>query len=184
MSTLPYQGLLPIVDTLKALRARLESVKWNGEQAFAAIYEFDIQDLHTALRELCAAHARVALIIYSGEDFDWSVRGQHLHLDRHQREITVLVADRNYGDRQKAFTGDGTKTPGVYTLGHMAINALTGMILPGGLCMPVSGSVAVIQGADRADLEGRGAYITNFHVVGGDYQVDLSKPSITGAPYS
>lgn len=136
--------------------------------AFEAVALFDLTDLLEALKELVAAKDRVCLVIFAGTDFDNRISGQALHT-KAVRRVTLVVADRNFGDRLKAFIGDD-QSPGAYLLADRIVEQLRGPLdgVPGAYIQPMDAEPMSIDGKVRDELVGRGAMLVQLEVVGGE----------------
>ena len=124
------QSLLRTGPVLSGLITALRALTCERDgapvPAFEAVEAFDLTDLVEALQRLVAARDRVCLVIYDGTSFDSRRNGQALHTSS-VRRFTVVVADRNFGDRMTAFVGS-TDSPGAYLLADRVVEEFRGVI--------------------------------------------------------
>ena len=190
MSTNPVQYLLAASSTIQstgdiltALESKLGAIEWKSPDgkcvpAFQQIARFDMRDLIKALKELVAQGDRICLVIYVGEQFSQVRDGRNLRI-RQVCHVTLLLADTNLGDRQKAFWGDDVN-PGVMALkdllmGYNAKNQpnLMGLLMNNVYVQPASGEPMAISSKDRDELAGRGAWMMQLELIGGELACDL-----------
>lgn len=128
--------------------------------AFEKVKIFDLQDLRKAMEELFLYANRIALIGLDGIDHDAAVNGRTLVIERNL-DVTIIVADRRYSDRQKALMGDST-TPGALFLQTLLVDALAGELNSGGVVMPGAGRLVSIEG--RENETGRIAFAQDLAI--------------------
>jgi len=179
--------LIRTVPILEAIKSRLEEMTWTptgggAVLAFGQVIIFDLKDLASALRELLAVEDRVALIVYEGDRWDNEANGQSL-TSTLTREVTVIVSDRQLGDRSAATLGS-TENPGAYALADLVIESLHGpltlrLVDAAGAArgrawmQPLDGQPLLIEGQLRDQLVGRAAKVVRIEVRSGVIQSDI-----------
>ncbi|HEY1170234.1 MAG TPA: hypothetical protein VGH19_02585 [Verrucomicrobiae bacterium] len=153
---------MSFIDTLAVLaklKTRLAALELEaGTPLFDKVEYYSSTDLLKALQELRLFKNRVCLIVPGDDDFVNDVSGRSLNtvLERH---VFLLLADRDYGRRQSAATGD-ENTPGVIAMKDRVVSELTGKNLDSRqvLVKPVNGTPLLIQGPKREEAAGREAW--------------------------
>src|SRR4051812_6913316 len=108
------------LDVLNALKAKLEALTWTpaggvAEPAFKKVELFDITELDTAMSELFIFKDRVCLVVLDSENYENDTLTSTKLLSKQTRSVALVIADRNFGKRQRALIGsDGS--PGVLVL--------------------------------------------------------------------
>lgn len=159
----------PIVaGLLDALRALTYDQDGVPKAAFEAVEAFDLTDLVEALQRLVAARDRVCLVIYDGTSLESRVAGQALYTGS-VRRFTLVVADRNFGDRMTAFIGSDS-SPGAYLLADRVVEEFRGQItgIDGCWWEPTDIEPMSIEGQVRDELVGRGAMLVQLRCHGGE----------------
>lgn len=150
---------------LPPLKALLEGMTWNEEPLFQKVEYFTHTNLPRALNELRIFKHRVALIIPDMDDYRPRRSGRTLYMEP-IRKIYLVFADRDYGRRQDAATGDAD-TPGVIAMKDQVEDLVAGhdLGLRGVVVMPRDGETMTIQSdEDRAQLTGREAWLMNLEI--------------------
>jgi hypothetical protein len=177
----PNNTLLRTVPLLQALQARLQALTWTApgqppQPAFARVLIHDLRDLAAVVREMLAFDDRICLIVYEGDR--WSNRSEGTQLlSELTRDVTLIVSDRQLGDRPAALLG-GHNNPGAYLLGDLVAEALRGpLALPpkdaaGAVgsrawMQPVEGRPLLMAEKDREELTGRGGKIISLEIRSG-----------------
>ncbi len=175
---IPDDNLARTAPILTALVTAISGIQWTpdtgpAEAAFETVSIYDLQDLFTAMKELVAAKSRVALVVFEGSSIENLTQGHQLH-SQEIRRVTVLVADRNWGDRKKGFMGD-SGSPGAYRLGDLLKSALPGPLDGvGQVYVRCTGiEPMMIQGQDRQNQVGRGAVAVALEICGGEKLTEL-----------
>lgn len=153
---------MPFIDTLTILaklKTRLAALELEaGTPLFDKVEYYSSTDLLKALQELRVFKNRVCFIVPGDDDFVNEVSGRSLNtvVERH---VFLLLADRDYGRRQAAATGD-ENTPGVVAMKDRVVSELTGRNLDSRhvLVKPVNGTPLLIQGPKREEATGREAW--------------------------
>ncbi|MCD6050545.1 MAG: hypothetical protein K0Q55_1948 [Verrucomicrobia bacterium] len=153
---------MPFIDTLTVLaklKTRLVALEIEpGTPLFDKVEYYSSTDLLKALQELRVFKNRVCLIVPGDDDFFNEVSGRSLTtvVERH---VFLLLADRDYGRRQAAATGD-ENTPGVIAMKDHVVADLTGKNLDSRMVLvkPVNGTPLLIQGPKREEAAGREAW--------------------------
>ena len=184
-----HSSFLSIRTLTDALKAKLEAIRWvhdrQSEPAFQKVATFDVRDLAVALAELAITGDRVCLLVLGGEEFTNDVKGTDLHIS-HQVPFTLLLADRNLGDRQASFFGD-QRTAGAVTLrdlilgrdAHGTANFL-GCLFPDGsprqvYIRPAEGEPFILNDHQRQTLAGIAVWAVHCEAVGGAQQISLGR---------
>jgi hypothetical protein len=153
---MPFTDTLTILEKLKTRLAALELEP--GTPLFDKVEYYSSTDLLRALAELRVFKNRVCFIVPGDDDFFNEVSGRSLNtvVERH---VFLLLADRDYGRRQSAATGD-ENTPGVVAMKDRVVSELTGrnLDLRQVLVKPVNGTPLLIQGPKREEAAGREAW--------------------------
>lgn len=153
---MPFIDTLTILAKLKTRLVALESEP--GTPLFDKVEYYSSTDLLRALAELRVFKNRVCFIVPGDDDFLNEVSGRSLNtvVERH---VFLLLADRDYGRRQSAATGDDSTT-GVVAMKDRVANELTGKNLDTRqvLVRPVNGTPLLIQGPKREEAAGREAW--------------------------
>lgn len=170
-------GLSDTVGALTALKTKLEAIQYQAAPAFGKVAMFDMTNLQVALMELLTASSRVCLIVHDVETFETKKNGQSLDV-RQSRELSLLVADRHFANRQIALFGDGDKTPGALKLKDLILNNVLGMLQSGMYCEPIHGEQLVLEQTIRDQLNGRVGFILGLRLVGGNVTIPLSRQPI------
>ncbi len=153
---------MPFIDTLTILaklKTRLAALELTaGTPLFDKVEYYSSTDLLRALAELRVFKNRVCFIVPGDDDFLNEVSGRSMStvVERH---VFLLLADRDYGRRQSAATGDDNTT-GVVAMKDRVANELTGKNLDSRqvLVRPVNGTPLLIQGPKREEAAGREAW--------------------------
>ncbi len=193
----PWSTVQPKAVIFAAFESRLRAVQVivaaKQVPAFEEVKRFDLVDLGAGLKELTTVRARIAVVTYSGDEWDGKVEnGKNLILNR-KIKATVIVSDYVAGDRRKAFWGDAEGQPnsdryvGVIRLSDALIAApgvgmdtpaMLGVLIPN-VFVSVGGSdVVEIVGKDRELFPGRAFYATSFDIIGGRTNVNLGRHPI------
>ncbi len=153
---MPFTDTLTVLAKLKTRLAALELTA--GTPLFDKVEYYSSTDLLKALQELRVFKNRVCLIVPGDDDFMNEVSGRTLNtvVERH---VFLLLADRDYGRRQAAATGD-ENTQGVIAMKDKVVSDLTGKNLDSRqvLVKPVNGTPLLIQGPKREEAAGREAW--------------------------
>ena len=178
MAGIPNNHLARTSAILTALKAAVEAITWTraggtAEPALQAVEIYDLRDLFTAMKEMIATKSRIALVILEGGDFANVTEGRELRA-RQTRRVTILLADRNWGDRQQGYMGD-EKNPGAYTLADLVSEQLRGPLtgVDQVYIRPVSIEPMLITGMERQNQVGRAAVAVALEIVGGEILVSL-----------
>lgn len=177
---------------LASLRLRLEAVSWTPtggvpEAAFQAVDVFDLADLEKALRELLVVRDRAALIIHRGNQYMSEVNGTSLTVGV-AREFSILVTDRDIGDRTASLLGSDF-TPGAELLADLVAEQLVGTLpvlrADAATAARGRGWVEIMESTPftiddkvRDILVGRTAVVVRIVVHCGDALADLGKGHI------
>lgn len=147
--------------------------------AFGKVEIFDMTDLGRALNELLMLqHDRVCLIVLATEQWRDELRGRHLHCQQ-VRNVTLVMADRHWADRQKALMGDyvaSPPSPGALTLKDITLPHVCGLLMPGIRCEPDEGDPGGIS--REREVHGRTVFFQNLILTGGELAFDLGKAPI------
>lgn len=182
-----HSSFLSVRTLTEALVAKLRAIRWvrgsHSEPAFSQVATFDVRDLAVALAELAVVGDRVCLIVLGGEEFTSDVRGTDLHIS-HRLPFTLLLADKNFGDRQASFFGD-ERTAGAVTLRDLVLGLdatgtanFLGLLLPQVYVRPIGGEPFILTEAQRTTLAGFGVWAVDCEAVGGAQQLSLGRHPI------
>lgn len=164
-------------EVLDVLRVALSAIQIWGKPAFEQVKIYDLLDLKKALEELLVTKNRVCLLIPGGEEWDRNIHGAQL-ICHQTRQVTLLMADRNYTDRLKAMLGD-LQTPGVFTLSAHVLPAVCGRLADRSFVVePDNGELFALEGDDRANNPGRICWRQELAIKGGTMQFNLGQPPI------
>lgn len=179
--------LVRVGPILEAIRQRLASLEWTPPgggpvAAFGQVVIYDLKDLAVAVRELLALDDRVALIIYEGDKWSNDAIGYTATFEL-VRQVTVLVTDRQLGDRTAATLG-GDYNPGAYLLADLVNEDLLGSVTINRAdaagassrrvwMRPTDGQPMLIEGRVREELVGRSAKVLSFEVLSGTASSNL-----------
>lgn len=155
-------------EILTALKAKIVALQLTDmSAAFEKVAVYSKPNLAQALQDLLIFEDRVCLIIPDGDDYQNEDSGRIL-ISKCTRRVVLLLADRDYGDRQAASTGDGDN-PGVIELDRLVVNSLIGDNL--GLArVRVKCDVSepfTISAKERDQLSGREAWHLDLAVEAG-----------------
>lgn len=186
-------GFQPTVNALQVLQAALQAIPLsavgvtadntnttadsttqtadNAGLAFQKVAMFDMSNLVVALQELITYANRVCLIVHDNERFTNEKKGRQL-FTRQTRQVSLLMADRHFANRQKALFGD-KGTPGVLALKDAVLGEIVGLLEPGVYVQPVHGEQMVLEQKIRETLQGRVAFMLVVELVGGNIITDL-----------
>ncbi|KAB2673892.1 MAG: hypothetical protein DVB31_02935 [Verrucomicrobia bacterium] len=170
---IPNNNLARTRAVLQALKAAVAAIQWtptdgDAEAAFAKVEIYDLRDVYTALKELIAAQSRVALLVFDSASFETFHEGRDERA-RQVRKVYVVVADRNWGDRRKAWLGDATN-PGAYELADLVVEQLRGPLadVDQVYLRPTGIEPMMITGQERQNQVGRATVLVPIDVVGGE----------------
>ena len=176
------------IAALEALKTKLEALQWTppveggvAAAAFERVEIFDISELETALTELRVFKGRVCFIILDTETFT-TEGGPTKLIVRQTRQVAILIADRDYGARQRALVGSAA-SPGVLGLKDLVLNgeadapqkSILGSLVDGVACVPTNGTVMELRGEQRDDLAGRVVCEQDVELRGGYREVRLNQ---------
>lgn len=155
-------------DIITALVAAMNTAQWtpeggDPEPAFAVVKPFDSTDLPAAFAELLVTEQRVALIVYTGDDFEDANSGPGQVEVRRAAQISILVSDRVLGKRQEAIFGSATH-PGALRLKDIALAAVAGPLCaqPEAVdCRPVHAEPLILEDLKKKQ-PGRVAYLVDL----------------------
>ena len=158
---------IPTIDIMAALKTFLAAIVLTpaeGETPEVKLFDkvefYTMPNLVKALEDLRIFKQRVCLIVPSGDEFDNEVEGRQLTSDA-DYEFVLLMADRDYGRRQDASTGDD-KRPGVIRIKDIVIKELLGENLgfaPRRLNFrPIDGGPVLLSEKQREEASGREAW--------------------------
>ncbi len=172
-------SLKPTLTVLDALKAKIEALQWvpaagAAEAAFQKVALFDMSDLETALQELLIFDGRVCVIVLVSEQFENGAGGGLKLIMRQLRHVSLLIADRDYGNRQNALTGSET-SPGVLALKDLVLSGqVLGLLTSGAPAVSLGITVTPTQGAfvrlvdqTRENLAGRLCWEQDLELRGG-----------------
>ena len=167
----PRTALNEIVTKLTALQMPITFADPQVD-AFDKVNIFDLQDLAKALEELFLYSNRIALVGLDGVSHSNRVSGRSLIVER-SLDVTVLIADRRFSDRQKAMMGDAT-TPGAVLLQKVVVDDLAGELPSGAVVTPGQGRLISLEFEKRTNETGRILFAQDFRVA-----VDWAAASLT-----
>ncbi|HWD20513.1 MAG TPA: hypothetical protein VHB20_14670 [Verrucomicrobiae bacterium] len=130
-------------------------------------------DLVRAFQELKSFKNRICLIIPSYDHYQETREGNSLKIHC-VRQFTLLLCDRDVGNRQKASTGDPADPahPGVLAMKDYVENNLIALnfdFLPALLVLhPLEGQPFKLVDKDRTDLAGRLGWLMTWQADAGD----------------
>lgn len=172
-------ALVGTLRVLELLRDRVAALQWRpeggiDEPAFERVELYDLVDLEQALAELRIFKGRVCVIVAGTES--WVNEGGPTKLlSRWRREVALLIADRDFGQRRRALVGsDGS--PGVLGLKELVLDGVVGELGAGServVVQPVMGLVVALAGEKREVLSGRQCFELDLEILGGLRQVRL-----------
>lgn len=163
-------------DILTAFKTLLEGIELPvayGGMAFQEVRIFDFEDLAKAIEELFAFKDRVAFVILENVQHQVEIMGRQMTC-RRTVDLTVLLADRHWGNRQLALMGDVSSTPGAIQLADLVVDAVTGEH-EGLTVKPGTGEIFALEGRARDNAPGRIAWRQEFTVAGGRLLERLSR---------
>lgn len=169
----------PTVDILDRMVDLLEAAQWTptggqAEPAFGEVRRYSSTDLADAFKTMLMSQQRVALVIYSGGQ--WEDAGSPRQVvSRRTLDVSVLVSDRVHGSHEQAVFG-GPSNPGALALKDIAADTLTGRLLPnpnGVDCLPTTEDLITIEETSKQQ-PGRVAALVEFFVAGGYLRADPS----------
>lgn len=155
----PSAALLEIVTALTALRLPVDPYGADVA-AFDKIKIFDLQDLAKAMEELFLYSNRIALIGLDSVGHENLISGRTLKTAR-SLDVTVIMSDRRYSDRQKALMGD-TTTPGALLLQKLVVDGVAGELPSGTIAQPGTGRLVALENEKRKDETGRILFAQDF----------------------
>lgn len=170
-----FISTLAIMQAMKTFLAALPLVDGAPDvKLFDKVEFYSMPNLVKGLEELRLFKKRICLIIPSGDDFENELQGGDLHCEA-TYDFELLIADRNYGKRQDAATGDdvGPNTnPGVVAMKDIVVEKLFGQslgFLPRRLNLrPVGGQALLLTAKERDDASGREAWQMTWSADAGD----------------
>ena len=131
-----------IQDAVTALTLPTSSSLPPGP-AFDVVRSFDVEDVSKALEELLVTKSRACFIFFGGPTHENDLQG-HVMFSRRVLDVTFLLTDRHFRDRQIALVGDDT-TPGVLLLADILIDGLTTTLSGDIVGLPGSGRPFAIE---------------------------------------
>lgn len=166
-----------ISNLLPALKERLAALQWRrdgqpDQNLFETVEFCSHTDLVRALEQLHLNKNRVALIVPQDDDYlpanVEEVQGRALEL-RVERQVFILMSDRDMGRRQDASTGDESK-PGVLLMNELVVNDLMGSTLGirGVRAKPRHGGPFTLQDKARKEQPGREAWNLELLIESGE----------------
>ncbi len=162
-------------DSVTAIK--LPAEVFDSATAFQAVKQYDLQgELRKALEDLLVFKDRVAFILLDQVTYDNQRDGRVLTTAR-TVSVTVLCADRNWGNRQIALKGNAA-TPGVQLLQELLIDALFGELIEGTSVEPNLGQLFALMGKERDNNSGRLAWSQEFTVRAGTSKRQLSRLAV------
>lgn len=130
----PAQSRSTLTDlgvVLPQIVANLRALQSNGKAAFGRVEIFTEANILKAFERLLAASTTVALVIWTGDEFEQDKDGglQRAHGDV---EVTILFCAQFMGDPTgaKALGGDDT-TPGLFALRALVLPLFNGVLVRG-----------------------------------------------------
>lgn len=147
------------VQTVDAVVAALQAATWTSpdevtQPAFDRVDRFDISSKERAFQVLLTSEARVALVIYTGEEWDeHETSGSATLVLSRSQNILVLVSDRHLAKRDVAAFGN-TTTPGALGLKDVVVQELAGRLIDHPYAVnirPIRATVEIIQGSAEDD---------------------------------
>jgi hypothetical protein len=144
--------------------------------AFQKVKAYDLEDLLKALEDLLIFKDRAALVLFEQCEHENRVDGRVMKVKRDVR-VSVLIADRDWGNRQKALMGEDPAegaTPGALLLGNLCVEAMIGENA-GMIIEAETGEIFALSGKKRENAAGRIAWRQEFKVTAGMLSVDLSR---------
>ncbi len=168
-------NFLQTIDLMAALKAALEAIELApGVKLFDRVDYFSSPNLLNAFDELRIFKRRVCLIVPSADDYTNRVEGASLTTNT-TREFILLLADRDYGVRQRAQIGDSDdpiEKPGVLRMKDKLEAELLGSDLGNSprlvALRPTEGQAFVLQGKDRDEAAGREGWQMTWIADAGD----------------
>jgi hypothetical protein len=126
----PQDNTIRAVPLLRALEARLRAMRWTfpgGDAAlFGVVKVYDIKELALAMTEAVSVEQRAAFVVFHGSLHANERQGQVLMTET-IRQVTILVTDRNLGDRNVALMGSG-RQPGIYEIADLVRAGIAGTL--------------------------------------------------------
>lgn len=176
----------PTRTIVDAIVTKLKAVKLADgvTPAFEQVELFHTSDVMQAIETLLAASARLAVVVYGGENWENDEPGTE-QISKRTHDISVVITDSFPGDESTVLYGD-EHTPGLLKLKDLIYPALTGPLLdgPGAVIVrPLSGDpLKVVRKKKAADgsetAGGRWSYVLEFQTWGGKITRDLGKNPI------
>jgi hypothetical protein len=169
-----------ILSTVKTVIEAIELPESYGDgvKAFQEVKIYDLEDLLKAIEELLTFKDRVAIMVMDNAQHDTEILGRQLTAKR-TIELTVLLADRHWGNRQIALLGSSPEgpqeTPGAIQLSHLLINGITGEQSGGIIVQPGFGEIFALEGKTRDNATGRIAWRQEFTIAAGRLLKTLSR---------
>lgn len=158
------------LEIMKALEARIKALPLRDHAterlAFNKVELFHKKSLTAAIKKLFMfGDDRIAIVVWTDRDFEEDKAHPQLIRFTQDWSFTVLIADRDYGSRQAASTGDDN-TVGVVALQDALLdpeNELIGSDLgfPDHVLVPVSAEAFDLNN-DEKKLPGRAAAAVTF----------------------
>ena len=175
------------VPLLRALVAKLQALEWEpagggAVPAFGSVVIYDLRDQAEAMKDLLGLDQRQALVIYEGDKWTGTVDGRHLNTEV-VREVSVVVSDRQLGDRQAALVGSANN-PGALLLSDLVLESVAGnlsvpvedaanAVESRAWVEPVEAVPMVIEGKLRSELVGRSTKVLSLRIHSGQLMTVL-----------
>jgi hypothetical protein len=158
------------IDLSPAIPAEPPDEPTPAVKLFDAVHPYATPNLLQALEDLLEFDDRVCLIIPSGDDFSERRNGRLIEISC-VREFELLIADRDYGDRQAAATGSDD-APGVIRMKDLLVEKMLGEDLGFAPRLarsrPAAGQPLLLQGKERDALAGRNAWQMTWRLDAGE----------------
>lgn len=163
----------PTKAILAALVAKLQAVKLD-DAGDALLFErvelFDLSDYQDAMRRLAITQNRIALVIWSGDDYA-TEKQETVSLTQRTLNVDVFVTVKRLDNAVAALTGDD-HDPGVLDLRDKVIGACYGVVLDGSdteeaiYATPQSVERGILNADDKKENPGRQILILNLQLAG------------------
>lgn len=158
-------------NILNTLQTAVTALKVDeSTNLFDEVKVYDFEDLGKAIEELFLFKHRIAVLLLEDAPHESNILGRVLFV-RRIVNLTILLADRNWSNRQVAMMGN-EETPGAIQLAHLLVEGLAGEQSGGIIVAPGQGDLMAIE---RNNAPGRIAWRQEFRVAAGTTKRNLSR---------
>jgi hypothetical protein len=176
---LPLITFIKTADILDALKTKLAALQlppaYSSVPDYPALFQDVVvwadENLLAALEAMFVYSSRVCIIVPGGDDHKSERRGDVLHVTR-TSDVHLLIADRNFGQKNLGLIGQAGKNPGIIAMKDLVVEQITGpsINLSNVVFAPASGEQLHITSKEREN-ESRDCWAQTFTTYAGAAKV-------------